>query len=68
MIRDHRLAAAVLAATCFWVSNQCLADADYKVVTIITATTLDDARDAAPTDSVSDQPIKHVVSAEGRDR
>ena len=65
MITYHRSAAAVLAVMCFWASNQCLADADYKVVTIITATTLDDARDAAPTDSVSDQPIKHVALAEG---
>ena len=65
MIRYHRLAIAVLAVMSFWVSNLCLADADYKVVTIIDATTLDAAKEAAPSDSVSDQPIKHVASAEG---
>jgi mannose-6-phosphate isomerase-like protein (cupin superfamily) len=65
MTRYHRLAVSVLAATSFCVSSQCLADSDFKVVTIIDSTILDAAKAAAPTDRVSDQPIKHVASAEG---
>jgi mannose-6-phosphate isomerase-like protein (cupin superfamily) len=65
MIKYHRLAVAVLASTGFWVSNQCFADAEYKVVTIIDSTVLDAAKEEAPKDRVSDQPIKHVASAEG---
>ena len=42
-----------------------LAESDYKVVTIISSSTLDAAKKAAPADRVSDQPIKHVTSAEG---
>jgi len=42
------------------------ADADYKVVTVIPAETLATAQAVAPTDRVSDQPISHVESAEGR--
>ena len=41
-------------------------DADYKVATIISAESLAEAMAAAPTDSVSDQPLSHVESAEGR--
>jgi NAD(P)-dependent dehydrogenase (short-subunit alcohol dehydrogenase family) len=47
------------------VTGSSLAEADYKVVTIINSATLDAAEAAAPADRVSDQPIKHVVSAEG---
>jgi mannose-6-phosphate isomerase-like protein (cupin superfamily) len=42
------------------------ADSDYKVATVISAATLDRAMDEAPPDSVSDQPLSHVESAEGR--
>ena len=42
-----------------------LADDDYKVATVISADTLESAADAAPREQVSDQPIRHVASAEG---
>ena len=42
------------------------ADQDYKVATVISARTLEAAQAAAPGDRVSDQPISHVESAEGR--
>lgn len=43
-----------------------MADDHYKVATIIASATLEEAKAAAPADSVSDQPIVHVESAEGR--
>ena len=45
--------------------QELLADDDYKVVTIISSETLESTKVAAPADSVSDQPVRHVVSAEG---
>ncbi len=42
------------------------AESDYKVATVISAATLERAMDEAPPDSVSDQPLSHVESAEGR--
>jgi mannose-6-phosphate isomerase-like protein (cupin superfamily) len=42
------------------------ADADYLVATIISAETLEIAEAEAPADRVSDQPLSHVESAEGR--
>jgi mannose-6-phosphate isomerase-like protein (cupin superfamily) len=42
------------------------ADPDYKVVTVISAKDLAAAMAEAPADSVSDQPLSHVESAEGR--
>lgn len=42
------------------------ADQDYLVATVITAGTLEAAQAAAPGDQVSDQPLSHVESAEGR--
>ena len=42
-----------------------LAD-DYHVATVIDASALEKAQAAAPADRVSDQPIRHVESAEGR--
>jgi len=47
-------------------SGAAYADADYKVATIISAADLEAAQAAAPADSVSDQPLSHVESAEGR--
>lgn len=41
-------------------------DADFKVATIISAEQLAAAQAEAPADQVSDQPISHVESAEGR--
>jgi mannose-6-phosphate isomerase-like protein (cupin superfamily) len=41
-------------------------DADFKVATIISAERLTAAQAEAPADRVSDQPISHVESAEGR--
>lgn len=48
------------------VASPAIADEDYKVATIISAATLEAAAEAAPNDRVSDQPISHVESAEGR--
>ena len=39
---------------------------DFHVATVISAATLDQAEAEAPADRVSDQPIRHVESAEGR--
>ncbi len=55
-----------LAFCCLTYSAAVNADSDYKVATIIQATTLDAAKTGAPTDRVSDQPLRHVESAEGR--
>lgn len=55
----------VLATIVLYGTSAALADSEYKVVTIISAETLDEAMNTAPGDRVSDQPIKHVVSAEG---
>ncbi|MDX1405036.1 MAG: hypothetical protein R3192_10885 [Woeseiaceae bacterium] len=57
----------VIAVTFF---TQCVltvagADSGYKVATVITAETLEAAKAAAPSDRVSDQPVRHVESAEG---
>jgi len=58
--------------SCLWVAaivvgtGMALADdGDFKVVTIISSADLDAAKNMAPGDRVSDQPIRHVVSAEG---
>ena len=42
-----------------------LADEDFKVATVISSETLESTKAAAPADRVSDQPVRHVVSAEG---
>ncbi len=65
MTKYHHAAALALGAVASYGANLALADSDYRVVTIIDAETLDVARESAPADRVSDQPIKHVVSAEG---
>lgn len=48
------------------VSIASAADSDYKVATVISSTALEAAKAEAPADSVSDQPLSHVESAEGR--
>ncbi len=51
----------------FGVMVVCLATAaDYKVATVISADALKAAMAEAPADSVSDKPLSHVESAEGR--
>jgi mannose-6-phosphate isomerase-like protein (cupin superfamily) len=65
MTRSQHVAAAILGAIALAGANESLADADFKVVTIISSDTLDAAKDGAPADRVSDQPIKHVASAAG---
>ena len=52
--------AALIATTC-----GPIAAADFKVVTIISSDSLEATADAAPADRVSDQPVRHVESAEG---
>jgi len=42
------------------------ADPGYKVATVIKAAALESAKATAPNDRVSDQPLSHVESAEGR--
>ena len=65
MTKYQQLAAVVFGTLCFFGARECFADADYKVVTIIDAATLDATEQAAPPDRVSDQAIRHVESAEG---
>ena len=65
MTKYQQLAAVVLGPMWFVGANVCFADADYKVVTIIDAATLDATKEAAPADRVSDQPVRHVASAAG---
>jgi len=43
-----------------------MADDDYKVATVISMDDLEEVVAAAPGDRVSDQPVVHVESAEGR--
>ena len=43
-----------------------LADDSYKVATVVPAATLEATAANAPPDRVSDQPVVHVESAEGR--
>jgi mannose-6-phosphate isomerase-like protein (cupin superfamily) len=65
MTRYQHAVAVVLGAAACCGANVSLADSDFKVVTIISSDTLEAAKEAAPSDRVSDQPIKHVESAEG---
>jgi len=58
-------AVTILAVITFCSAPESLAAEDYKVVTIISSETLESTKAAAPTDRVSDQPVRHVVSAEG---
>ena len=58
-----QVTAIVLGAIALCGADASLAASDYKVVTIISADTLDAAKEAAPADRVSDQPIRHVESA-----
>ncbi|MDH3440675.1 MAG: hypothetical protein OEM63_07995 [Gammaproteobacteria bacterium] len=43
-----------------------MANDDYKVATVISTDDLEEVAAAAPADRVSDQPVVHVESAEGR--
>lgn len=61
---QHAAAVALGAVALFGASGSS-ADSGYEVVTVISAETLDAAKKAAPADRVSDQPIRHVESAEG---
>lgn len=65
-MNKHRLSQSAFVVTaCAMFAQVSFADADFKVVTIIDAATLDRAEQTAPAGRVSDQPIRHVVSAEG---
>ena len=62
-MRTGLIAYGILLAVC----QQAFAgDDEYKVATLIRESTLLEAMAAAPADRVSDQPISHVESAEGR--
>ena len=63
-IKQNSLA-SILAIVAVCGTSAALAESDYKVVTVIGAETLEEAERSAPADRVSDQPIKHVISAEG---
>jgi len=65
MTRYQHAVAVLLGAVACCGASVSLADSDFKVVTIISSATLDAAKEVAPADRVSDQPIKHVESAEG---
>lgn len=65
MEKQQYAAALVLGTIVLCGAGVSFADSDYKVVTIVTAETLEAAKQAAPGDRVSDQPVRHVVSAEG---
>lgn len=57
----------VCLALCFLTHSAVVnAESDYKVATVVKAAALDAAKAAAPTDRVSDQPLSHVESAQGR--
>ncbi len=58
-------AAVALGAVALFGASESPAESGYKVVTIISAETLDAAKKAAPADRVSDQAIRHVESVEG---
>jgi len=49
-----------------WLAATAFADDSFKVATVIDAATLAKVAAAAPADSVSDEPVVHVESAEGR--
>jgi len=61
-MRHFILLAALFAA----IPQLCRADDSYKVATVIGAAVLEETAAAAPADEVSDQPVSHVESAEGR--
>ncbi len=66
-MNNHYLAAVVVAlsALALFAVSDSIADSAYRVSTVISADTLQEAGDSAPVDRVSDQPIRHVASAEG---
>ncbi|NIV17265.1 MAG: hypothetical protein GWN47_02400 [Woeseiaceae bacterium] len=51
---------------CMYVNSAGIADEHFKVATVISDQTLAETAAAAPADRVSDQPVVHVESAEGR--
>jgi mannose-6-phosphate isomerase-like protein (cupin superfamily) len=59
-----RMTCALVLAGMLWTARA-QGDDDYKVVTIIKDDVLLQAMQDAPADGISDQPIRHVVSAEG---
>ena len=62
----YRYAVTLLLGTiALWGANESVADSDYRVVTIISSETLESTRMSAPDDRVSDQPVRHVESAQG---
>jgi mannose-6-phosphate isomerase-like protein (cupin superfamily) len=56
----------LLLATTLLATGAGAQEADYRVATVITSDVLDAAMAAAPADAVSDEPVRHVESAEGR--
>lgn len=60
----HKYRLLVMAALIV-TANGSVAAADFEVVTIISSESLEAAAVAAPADRVSDQPVRHVESAEG---
>jgi mannose-6-phosphate isomerase-like protein (cupin superfamily) len=61
-----QLAIALSVMIFMAISTSSAADSSYKVATVISTTDLDAAMKEAPADRVSDQPLSHVESAEGR--
>jgi mannose-6-phosphate isomerase-like protein (cupin superfamily) len=62
-MKSHFAFLAIVAACS---STTVFAADDFRVATVIKATVLEAASESAPTNEVSDQPLSHVESAEGR--
>ena len=65
MKRQQFVTAFILLAVALFGTSASRAEPDYKVVTIVSAESLHEAKQAAPVDRVSDQALRHVKSAEG---
>ncbi len=62
----NKLRIACIALIIIVIPTLSSAESDYRVATVISAADLDAAKAAADPDRVSDQPLSHVESAEGR--
>lgn len=65
MNKQHPVAIIVASVLVLGLTSAANGDADFRVVTVIAAETLQEAGSAAPADRVSDQAIRHVESAAG---
>jgi mannose-6-phosphate isomerase-like protein (cupin superfamily) len=61
-----RIIISAIVGALLMVSSAVADDTDYLKVTVLTAEALENAMVDAPLDRISDQPLTHVESAEGR--